>query len=122
MASVRCIGRATWSKPRTPPTPACSGLISEAVQPTAVRRRDLAAVLGRQRSERLLHRPTRFRKGAVSMRIVRGPHARVRAEVRNELRGQLLLLEGGEDLPAEQFTRRDGGRVVQLVPQVAPFE
>src|ERR1035441_9024262 len=36
-------------------------------------------------------------------------------------RAQLLLLEGGEDLPREQLTRGEAGGVVDLVPEVLPL-
>ena len=65
-----------------------SSLMREAVQPGAVGRGDLAAVVGGQRAERLLDRAPRVRERAVGVRIVRRPHARVGAEERDELRAR----------------------------------
>src|SRR5207249_9671105 len=52
----------------------------EAVEAGAVRRRDLAPVPGGQGGEDLLDRLSGVGEGAVGVRVVRGPHARVGAE------------------------------------------
>src|SRR4029453_1861057 len=101
MASVSRMGSETWSKPSM--LPLWSGLMREAVQPCAVGRDDLAAVRRRQRAERLLDRLLRVGEGAGGVRVVRGPHARVGSEERDERRAQRVLLEGGEHLAVEQF-------------------
>src|SRR6476661_218071 len=103
MASVFCIGSETWSKPSM--LPVWSRLMREAVQPCAVGRDDLAAVHRRQSAQRLLDRLLRVGEGAVGVRVVRGPHARVGSEERDERRAQRVLLEGGEHLAPEQLAR-----------------
>src|SRR5580658_8559609 len=109
MASVFCIGRATWSSPATAPAtvgPAGSGDIVEAVQRGAVERGDLAPILVGEHAQRLLDGALRLGEGAVGVRVVRGPHAGIRPEVRYVLVGQRLFLERGDDLSLEELARR----------------
>src|SRR5262245_22598640 len=56
-------------------------------------------------AERLLDRLARVGPGAVRMRVVAGPHHALRADERDQLRGERLLLEGREDLAPEELAR-----------------
>src|ERR1035437_9358344 len=109
MAGVSSRGRAMWSTPPMVPAPGASpgsaGIV-EPVERLAVERGDLPTVLDGQRAQGLLDGPARLGEGAVRVRVVRRPHARVGTQVRDELVGQLLLLEGGDHLVAEELGRR----------------
>src|SRR5947208_7508679 len=78
------------------------------VESRAVVRGDLAPVLIRECPERFLDGLPRVGERAVGVRIVRRPHARVGADDRDDLGGELVVLECGQHLPPEQLAWRRG--------------